>query len=156
MKEVADKNRGTKRQSNYLSKPLFETGSSREEKRRCKTPYYICEKTRNSIILHRPIVIKSDDVSKLTSSKHNKNNSQHPTRSQCVQVSAACKRKLTSKDDENAKPKKMKSQTSETSTFIGVNSFFHNYSNLKHLSDVQKEEKESQQNDEDDKKYEEI
>ena len=143
LKEVASASRGSKRQPSHLSKLLFGAQKGVEEKRRCKTPYYICEKTRNSIILHRPIIIKPDDVSKMTSSKQREFN-HRASRLQCVQVSAACKRKLNS-DDEEAKAKKLKGQESD-STFIGVNSFFQNYSNLKHLSVVQQEDKDEDEN----------
>ena len=148
LKEVASASRGAKRQSSHLSKPLFGTGKGTEEKRRCKTPYYICEKTRNSIILHRPIIIKPDDVSKMTSLKQREFN-HRASRPQCMQVSAACKRKLNS-DDDDAKTKKFKGLEND-STFIGVNSFFQNYSNLKHLSVVQQEDK-----DEDESQCDEI
>ena len=141
-----DAGRGTKRLHDSTSQ--FEN-EERKEKRRRKTPYYICEKTKNSIILRRPIIIKSDDVSKLTLSENHRRTGdvQHSNTSRCGRVSGTEKR---ANNWRKARGREILS--SQTSNFI--RSFSYNFSqNPKSLSDMMEPEDsdDTRQNEKNDK-----
>jgi len=135
-----DSKKARKRSHSSTIKSDVEEKKEVKEKRRRKTPFYICEKTNNSIILHRPIIIKSDDVARLKYSEKDQKAAANKKSSDCNLERDSLKenRKSSSKTSEKSKWKKTRNQDilTSNSTFLGANSYFKKFSNSNHSDET--------------------
>ena len=131
--------RGIKRSHSSTSKSDVKEELEVKEKMRRKTPFYICEKIKKSIVLHRPIIIKPDDVARLKHSENQQKTAKNHQKSSYNSEQGSPKEnsKSSSRNSEKKDRKKARNQDIVTSysTFVGANSYFRKFSNLNH-SDV--------------------